>query len=51
MQAHGETRIVEGVSKGVSRGFKRGFKGFHLGVSGGFKFSSGNYVFVSNTSA
>ncbi len=25
-------------------------KGFHLGVSGGFRFSSGNYVFVSNTS-
>lgn len=35
-QAHGETRIVAGVS---------------MGVSGGFSFFSGNYVFVSNTPA
>ena len=31
--------------------FKGFQKGFHLGGSGGFRFSSGNYVFVSNTSA
>ena len=36
------------VRPGSFKGFQ---KGFHLGVSGGFRFSFGDYVFVSNTSA